>query len=85
MSAQSLASFARSETRLRGSVYASAAPLRSACDAGGIDPWRSHASVRSIAPVDLKVPDWLIEALRGEWPRVGEPDSLSAAEVVHPG
>lgn len=43
------------------------------------------ACVRSIAPVDLKVPDWLVEALRGKGPRVGEPDSLSAAEVVHPG
>jgi hypothetical protein len=42
-------------------------------------------SVGSIAPVDLKVPDWLVEALRREGPRVGEPDSLSAAEVVHPG
>src|SRR6478609_2984281 len=39
----------------------------------------------SIAPVDLKVPDWLVEALRGEGARVGEPDSLSAAEVAHAG
>jgi hypothetical protein len=40
--------------------------------------------MRSIAPVDLKAPDWLVEALRGERPRSGEADSLSAAEVVHP-
>ena len=42
-------------------------------------------SVATVAPVDLEVPDRLVEALRGEGPRVGEPDSLSAAEVVHPG
>jgi hypothetical protein len=41
--------------------------------------------VRSIAPVDLKVPDRLVEALGDEGARVGEPDPLPAAEIAHPG
>lgn len=37
------------------------------------------------APVNLEVPDWLVEALDGDGACVGEPDALAAAEVVHPG
>lgn len=44
----------------------------------------AHVSVRSIAPVDLEVPDWLIEALDGDRACVGKPDALAATEVVYP-
>jgi hypothetical protein len=45
---------------------------------------RSVYASTSIAPVDLKVPDWLVEALYDDGARVGEPDALTVAEVVHP-
>src|ERR1041385_1480239 len=39
----------------------------------------------SIAPLDLAVPDWLVEALHGDEAAVGKPDALAAAEIVHAG
>ncbi len=41
--------------------------------------------LRLTVPVNLEVPDWLIEALNGNGACVGESYALAAAEVVHPG
>jgi hypothetical protein len=78
-----------SET-LASRVKAGAAEMRQAALLpAGEHRWHelgaARVSATSIAPVDLKMPDWLVEALYGDEPSVGEPDALAAAKVVDPG